>query len=46
MWKSGADHLNGTLLKPEEEISVNGVMEPYTEENGYYPAASYEGDRL
>ncbi|MEJ8733613.1 MULTISPECIES: VanW family protein [Mediterraneibacter] len=44
--ESGADHLNGTLLKPEEEISVNGVMEPYTEENGYYPAASYEGDRV
>ena len=44
--ESGANHLNGTLLKPEEEISVNGAMEPYTEENGYYPAASYEGDRV
>lgn len=44
--ESGANHLNGTILEAGEEISVNAAMEPYTEENGYYPAASYEGDRV
>ena len=44
--ESGANHINAALLQPGEEISVNGAMEPYTEENGYYPAASYEGDRV
>ena len=44
--ESGANHVGGTVLEAGEEISVNAAMEPYTEENGYYPAASYEGDMV
>lgn len=39
--ESGASHINGTFVEPGEEVSVNGLMEPYTEENGYAMAASY-----
>ena len=42
--ESGARHLNGILVRPGEEISVNAKMEPYTEENGYAAASSYESN--
>lgn len=44
--ESGTQHINGTLLKPGEEVSANALMEPYTEENGYAMAASYESDTV
>lgn len=44
--ESGAGHIGGLLLKPGEEISVNAVMEPYTAENGYTEADSFEGDQV
>ena len=44
--ESGANHLNGSVLKPGEEISANAAMEPYTEENGYAMADSYAGDTV
>ena len=39
--ESGANHLNGILLRPGEEQSANEAMEPYTIENGYAEADSY-----
>ena len=44
--ESGAMHLNGILLQPGEELSANAAMEPYTEENGYAMAASYESNTV
>lgn len=44
--ESGTKHIDGTLLEPGEEMSANAAMEPYTEENGYAEAASYEGDEV
>lgn len=44
--ESGTNHLNGLLLKPGEELSANAAMEPYTEENGFAMAASYEDDKV
>ncbi len=42
----GAGHLNGLIVLPGEEISVNAMMEPYTEENGYVAAGSYESGKV
>lgn len=44
--ESGAMHINGTLLQPGEEMSANAAMEPYTYENGYAEAASYESNTV
>lgn len=44
--ESGAMHINGTLLQPGEELSANAAMEPYTYENGYAEAASYESNTV
>lgn len=39
---TGVKHINGTVLMPGEEYSANAAMEPYTKENGYEEAGSYE----
>lgn len=44
--ESGAGHINGAIIKPGEEFSANQAMEPYTEENGFTEAASYEDDKV
>ena len=44
--ESGADHIGGTLVRPGQEISADGLMAPYTEENGYAMAASYENNEV
>ena len=42
----GASKIDGTLLYPGEEFSALGLLEPYNEENGYYPAPEMETGRL
>lgn len=44
--ESGAMHISGTLMQPGEEVSANALMEPYTYENGYKEAASYESNQV
>lgn len=44
--ESAANHLNGILLQPGEEQSANAAMEPYTYENGYAEADSYESNTV
>ncbi|MEE1315363.1 MAG: VanW family protein [Faecalimonas sp.] len=44
--KSGAAHINGALLMPGEEYSANAAMEPYTVENGFAEAGSYENGKV
>lgn len=44
--ESGANHINGTFLEPGEEVSANALMEPYTVENGYAEAASFEKNKV
>ncbi len=44
--ESAAGHLNGILLQPGEEQSANEAMEPYTYENGYAEADSYESNNV
>lgn len=44
--ETGAMHLNGILIQPGEEVSANELMEPYTHENGYTEAGSYEGNEV
>lgn len=44
--ESGTRLINGALIKPGEEYSANAAMEPYTEENGFAEAASYEDDKV
>ena len=39
--KNGTSKLNGKVLYPGDEISVCDNLVPFTEENGYEPAASY-----
>lgn len=41
--ESGCRHIDGTILLPNEEMSANSLMEPYTEEEGYGMANSYAG---
>lgn len=43
---TGAKHISGTLLMPGEEYSANAAMEPYTTENGYTEAGSYENGEV
>lgn len=42
----GAALIDGTLLKPGDEFSADAGMRPYTEENGFTQAASYEDDKV
>lgn len=44
--ETGASHIGGTLTEPGEEISADALMAPYTEENGYAMAASYENNEV
>lgn len=44
--ETAAKHLNGILLRPGEEQSANEAMEPYTFENGYAEADSYESNTV
>lgn len=44
--ESGAMHISGTLIQPGKKVSANALMEPYTHENGYTEAASYESDKV
>ena len=44
--KTGAAHINGKLLMPGEEYSANAAMEPYTAENGFTEAGSYENGKV
>lgn len=44
--ESGARLIDGSIIKPDEEYSANAAMEPYTEENGFTEAASYEDDKV
>lgn len=38
--------INGKLLMPGETYSVSAAVEPFTAENGYYPAPSYESGQV
>ena len=38
----GAELLNGLVVYPGESVSVTDLVVPFTEENGYAPAPSYE----
>lgn len=44
--ESGAKHIGGHLLQPGEVMSADEAMAPYTYENGYAEAASYEGNKV
>lgn len=44
--KTGASHINGKVLMPGEEYSANAAMEPYTTENGFTEAGSYENGQV
>ena len=43
---TGAKHINGAVLMPGDEYSANGAMEPYTIENGFAEAGSYENGKV
>lgn len=43
---SGTKHINGALIMPGEEYSANAAMEPYTTENGFTNAGSYENGKV
>lgn len=43
---TGAQHINGAVLMPGEEYSANAAMEPYTTENGFTEAGSYENGKV
>ncbi|MGN0382987.1 MAG: VanW family protein [Eubacterium sp.] len=40
--ENGARLLNGIVLYPQEQCSLNEHLEPWTEENGYYAAGTYQ----
>ncbi|MBO5153600.1 MAG: VanW family protein [Eubacterium sp.] len=40
--RNGASKINGTVLYPGEQFSVYGAVNPFTAENGYELAGSYE----
>lgn len=44
--ETGAGHINGIFVQPGEQVSANALMEPYTYENGYTEAASYESNKV
>jgi len=39
--RNGCSHIDGTLLYPGDQLSVYEKVSPFTEENGYYLAGSY-----
>lgn len=39
--KNGADKLDGILLYPGEQYSLNEHLAPWTADNGWYPAGTY-----
>lgn len=43
---SGTGHINGAIVMPQEEYSANAAMEPYTVENGFTEAGSYESGKV
>lgn len=44
--ETGAAKLNGHLIMPGEVFSVTQAVAPFTEENGYEPAPSYESGKV
>lgn len=44
--ESGTAHINGAVVMPGEEYSANAAMEPYTTENGFTEAGSYENGKV
>lgn len=44
--ENGTSKINGTLVWPGEEFSVTRAVTPFTAENGYEPAPSYEENRV
>ena len=40
--RNGTKLINGKLLYPGEQMSVYGTVSPFTEENGYFLAGSYQ----
>lgn len=44
--ETGAAKLNGHLIMPGEVFSVTEAVVPFTEENGYEPAPSYESGKV
>lgn len=43
---TGTSRINGSIVLPGEEFSANAAMEPYTAENGYGEAGSYENGQV
>lgn len=43
---TGAGHINGALILPGEVYSANAAMEPYTKDNGFTEAGSYENGKV
>lgn len=44
--KTGASLINGSVIMPGEEFSADAAMRPYTYENGYAEAGSYENGKV
>lgn len=44
--ENGAAKLDGHLVYPGESFSVTAAVSPFTEENGYEPAPSYESGKV
>lgn len=44
--KRGTALVNGTLVYPGDSFSFTSLVVPFTEENGYYPAPSYESGEV
>ncbi len=42
---NGASKINGSIVYPGETLSVYKTVSPFTKENGYALAGSYEMDR-
>ncbi len=43
--ENGCALINGTMLWPGDEFSVTDTVTPFSEENGYMPAPTYEENR-
>ncbi len=43
---TGAKLINGSVIMPGEEFSADAAMRPYTYENGYAEAGSYENGKV
>lgn len=44
--RTGAGHINGALLMPGDEFSADKAMRPYTYDNGFAEAGSYENGKV